>query len=149
MNVESGFNPDSVSHANARGLLQVIPMTGIKIATSIGQDPYGPYDLMDYQVSIRFGVWYFARLVEKFHGRHFLAMAGYNGGPHQVARWLTQRGTAMDLDAFVETIPFNEARNYVQKATRYLGVYQRIYEGSARLYVGNRLDGRFLPQPNY
>jgi soluble lytic murein transglycosylase len=149
IHIESSFNPDSISHANARGLLQVIPMTGIKIATAMGIDDYGPADLLDPNTSLRFGAWYMAQLVQKFHGQEPLAIIGYNGGPHFVARWLAMRGHALELDAFIETVPFDEARNYVKKALRVIGSYRRLYHGQPILYLGNALDPTFLPLPNY
>lgn len=149
MRVESEFNPDTVSWADARGLLQVIPKTGIKVAWSMGVDEYGPHDLLDERLSIQFGTWYLGQTVAKFQGQELLAAAGYNGGPHNVARWLTMRGHAMDLDAFIETIPYDESRNYAKKTLRYIGIYLRIYEGRDRVYVGNQLETRFLAHPNY
>ena len=149
MTVESSYNPDSISHADARGLLQVIPRTGIKVASSMGVDDYGPHDLLDERMSIRFGTWYLAQLVHKFHGQEPLAIAGYNGGPHNVARWLTMRGHALELDEFIETIPFDQARLYVKKVLRFIGIYRRIYERESTLYVGNALDPTFEVDPNY
>ncbi|OIP37868.1 MAG: hypothetical protein AUK47_12900 [Deltaproteobacteria bacterium CG2_30_63_29] len=149
MTVESSYNPDSVSVADARGLLQVIPKTGIKVATSLGVDNYGPHDLLDERVSIRFGTWYFSELVKKFQGQELFAIAGYNGGPHNVARWLAMRGHALEMDEFVETIPFDQARNYTKKVLGFAGLFQRIYENNPTLYVGNTIDASFREQPNY
>ncbi|MDX9722696.1 MAG: transglycosylase SLT domain-containing protein [Myxococcota bacterium] len=149
MRIESAFNPDSISFADARGLLQVIPMTGRKIAEALGVDPFGADMLLDEQISIRFGAFYLAALLHKFNGQDFLAMAGYNGGPHNVARWLTQRGHSMPMDAFVETIPYPETKNYVKKGTGVAATYMQLHEGSHFLYVGNHIDTQFLPQPNF
>lgn len=148
MGVESTYNPDSISTAEAIGLLQVIPRTGVKVATSIGDRDFGPYDLTDEEVAIDQGVWYFARLVRKFKGQELLAMAGYNGGPHRVAAWMDKRGQ-MPLDEFVEEIPFTQARGYVKKVTRYLATYLQLYEGRDSLYIGQNVETDYRKHPNY
>ncbi|MFB6351397.1 MAG: transglycosylase SLT domain-containing protein, partial [Bradymonadaceae bacterium] len=148
MTVESAYNPDSISPAQAIGLLQVIPRTGIKVATWLGDDDFGPHDLIDEEVAIEQGVSYFGSLVRKFRGQELLAVAGYNGGPHRVAAWMDKRGT-MPLDEFVEEVPFTQARNYVKKVTRYLGLYLRLYEGRKRLYIGQTIDGDYKHYPNF
>ena len=149
MKVESSFNPDSISYADARGLLQVIPKTGIKCAVTLGVDEYGPHDLLNEEISIFFGAWYFSALLHKFHGQPLLAFAGYNGGPHNVARWLTKRGHALSMDEFVETIPFTQSRNYAKKVYRFTALYLRLYERQHHLYIGNELNTDFLVDPNY
>ncbi len=148
MTVESGYNPDTVSHADARGLLQVIPKTGNKVAAAMREDNFGPYDLMTPDTSLRHGAWYFARLLDKFKGQEPLAIASYNGGPHNVQRWLTHKHD-QPLDEFVEEIPFNEARRYTKRVLRYLGVFLRLYEGNKGLYIGNNINGDSLVVPRY
>lgn len=148
MTVESAHNPDSISTAEAIGLLQVIPRTGIKVAEWVGDDDFGPYDLVDEEVAIQQGVQYFSSLVRKFRGQELLAMAGYNGGPHRVATWL-ERKSPMPLDEFVEEVPFRQARLYVKKVTRYLALYLRLYEGRTSLYVGQELNRNPRPDPNF
>lgn len=148
MTVESAYNPDSVSYADARGLLQVIPKTGNKVAADIGDNRFGQYDLLDPETSIRHGAWYFARLVKKFKGQEPLAIASYNGGPHNVSRWLIHKH-GEPLDEFVEEIPFNQARRYTKKVLRFLALFLRIYEGSEGIYVGQNLRGDVLADPRY
>lgn len=151
MNIESAFNPDSISHAGAYGLLQIIPVTGYKIADAFGVEGFGPYDLIKPEVSIRMGTWYFARVMRKFHGDASLAMAGYNGGPHQVARWLTAWGGKMAHDAFIELIPYDEARNYVKKGMARMLIFYRIdrHDPTAFFEIPNALSPEFETMPNY
>lgn len=150
MLVESSFNPDSLSVADAMGLLQVIPRTGYKIADLFGSEDFGPFDLLEEDHSIEQGVFYFSRLVQKFHGQELFAFAGYNGGPHRIADWLDMRGRRIPLDEFIEEIPFNESRGYAKKVLRFLNVYLRIYEGyDGELYVGQNIRPDYLPQPNF
>lgn len=148
MTVESAYNPDSVSYADARGLLQVIPKTGGKVAADIGDNRYGPYDLLDPETSIRHGAWYFARLVKKFRGQEPLAIASYNGGPHNVQRWLLHKDH-VPLDEFVEEIPFDQARRYTKKVLRFLALFLRLYEDTDELYVGQALSSDILVDPRY
>lgn len=148
MTVESSFNPDSVSTAEALGLLQVIPRTGLKTAELLGDEDFGHYDLLDEDVAIRHGVFYFSQLVRKFHGNELLAMAGYNGGPHRVAEWMDMRGD-MPLDEFVEEIPYDQAREYTKKVSRFLHMFLRLYEGEYALYIGNDLKRDWRTMPNF
>ncbi len=148
MTVESAYNPDSVSVAEALGLLQVIPRTGLKTAELLGEEDFGHYDLLDEDVAIRHGVFYFSRLVDKFHGQELFAIAGYNGGPHRVAEWIDQRGD-MPMDEFVEEIPFDQARGYTKKVTRFLHLFLRLYEGEDELYIGQRIDRTWHTMPNF
>lgn len=151
MNIESAFNPDSVSHADAYGLLQIIPMTGYKIAEALQDNDFGPYDLIRPEHSIQMGTWYFAQILRKFNGDAALSMASYNGGPHQVARWLTAYGGKVERDAFIELIPYNEARNYVKKGMARLLIFQRIdhHDPSFFFELPNDLPQSFLEMPNY
>lgn len=148
MTVESSFNPDSVSTAQALGLLQVIPRTGLKIAELLGDPNHGHYDLLDEDVAIEHGVFYIGRVIRKFHGQEQLAFAGYNGGPHRIAEWLDQRGD-QPLDEFIEEIPHNQAREYTKKVTRFIGLYMRTYEHIDRVYIGQNLRRDYKKMPNF
>lgn len=151
MNIESAFNHDSISHANAYGLLQIIPMTGYKVADALGVENFGPYDLIKPEVSIAMGTWYFAQILHKFQGYATLSMAAYNGGPHQVARWLTAYSGKIDHDAFIELIPYNEARNYVKKGMARLLIFERIDSADSKYFfaIPNTLPSHFEAMPNY
>ena len=150
MLVESSFNPDSISIADALGLLQVLPRTGLKIADLFGADDFGPFDLLEQEHSIEPGIFYFSRLVEKFHGQELLAFAGYNGGPHRVSGWLDMRGHQMPHDEFIEEIPFDQSRDYAKKTLRFLYTYLQLYEDyDEGLYVGQNLRTDYLPQPDF
>lgn len=151
MNIESAFNPDSISHSDAYGLLQIIPMTGYKIADAMHIQNFGPYDLIRPENSIAMGTWYFAQILKKFHGYATLSMAAYNGGPHQVARWLTAYSGKIDHDAFVELIPLNEARNYVKKGMARLLLFHRIDMNDSKAFfeIPNTLPESFEEMPNY
>jgi len=123
MAIESAFSPFVVSSAGAMGLLQIMPRTGWRIARALGRPGFHLDDLFCPEVNLRFGIWYLAALVERFRGQLPLALAGYNGGPHNIQRWLRARKTVPELDAFVEEIPFTETRAYVKKVVGLAGRY--------------------------
>ncbi len=126
MRRESAFKPDVVSSADARGLMQIIPPTMREIASrlKLPADSMSADDLYSPAVNIRFGTWYLNALMQRF--KHpSLAAAGYNAGPTAVARWLKQRGQ-LELDEFVEEIPYKETRGYVKQVTADLGVYHQL-----------------------
>jgi len=138
--VESAFNALAISYANARGLVQVLPVTGNLIARRRKDWEFSAEDLLRPEVSIQSGMWYMNQLLKKFQGQEPLAIASYNAGPHRMAEWLRLRGKNTDLDAFIEDIPFRQARRYVKRVLSLIGLYRRIYENCPVLYIGNRID---------
>lgn len=147
--VESNMCPDAISHADAYGLTQVIPKTGDRLAWEFGDRSFGIHALLDPHVSIRYGARYLGALVHKFHGQESLALVGYNAGPHRVARWLDWRGDRMDADEFLEMVPFRGARGYHQNILRFLAIYQLLYEGELRLYIGLDLNTSYQEAWNF
>ena len=91
MTVESKYNPWAISHADARGLMQVMPQTGALVTGRMGWPNFGTSLLYEPDVAIEISVWYFYQLLEKFHGQLPLAIASYNAGPHRGAAWLRER----------------------------------------------------------
>ena len=127
---ESRFNPRTVSWAHARGLMQLIPQTGMNVARLIGIRPYYTSRLHDPDVNIKMGCYYLAQLLKRFKGNKVLAVAAYNGGPVRVEKWM-RRWQALtgdvDMDEFVESIPLAETRRYVQKVMKSYNEYKRLY----------------------
>lgn len=129
MKAETNFRPDAMSPVGARGLMQVMTHTGRKVASMIGIEITGD-DLFRPQVSIEIGARYLQRNLKKFKGKIPLAAAAYNGGPHRVHSWLYQFGR-LDMDEFIEHIPFQETRRYVKKVTSYYTLYNLLYNKDA------------------
>jgi len=122
---ESLFESLSFSSAAAHGLMQIIPSTGQEIATALKWPDYSRTDLYKPYVSIKFGVYYLARQRDGFDDDLYAALAAYNGGPGNSARWkAASRG---DPDLFYETISFSETRLYIRRIVEYSAVYQRLY----------------------
>jgi len=123
---ESRFDPQALSVAGARGLMQIMPGTGKDIAKSLKVRPFGEQKLYDPELNIRFGSWYLARLLEEFGGKTHLAVAAYNAGPRAVRDWLA-RFPNLAEDEFAERIPYAETRNYVVRVLTSRQVYKILY----------------------
>lgn len=128
MRVESVYNPRIISYAGAVGLMQIMPATGTFIARAQDRDRFTVEDLMEPEINIDFAAWYLASLIERFDGRIPLAVAAYNGGPHNVRLWLRQHNENMPLEAFLETIPFSQTHRYVRRVLTHYEAY-RAQEG--------------------
>lgn len=123
---ESVFDPRSHSRASARGLMQVIPATGKRIAKELSVPDFKQTDLHDPETSIRFGTYYLATVRERFEGDLVAALAGYNAGPGRPARWWPEL-TGRPLDEVIERIPFSETRGYVKNILRNYEIYRHWY----------------------
>jgi soluble lytic murein transglycosylase len=124
MRVESVYDPEIVSYAGAVGLLQIMPRTGRLIANRLGLTDFRTDDLLDPATNIELAAWYLASLLERFDGRLPLAIAAYNGGPHNVRRWMEEHGPRMPLDAFLERIPFDQTFRYVRRVLSHYAAYR-------------------------
>jgi len=124
---ESRFNPQALSPAGARGLMQIMPMTGKKLARQLRISNYSDELLYDPEVNIQMGTRYLASLLEEFGGREVLALASYNAGPHVVRQWLAQQEGSFREDDFVENIPYAETRNYVVRVMSNATMYRLLY----------------------
>lgn len=120
MRQESGFDPDAVSAAHAVGLMQLLPETARPIADELSID-HDDARLTSPPFAIRIGARVLRKLLDRFHGSVPLAVAAYNGGVDSVERWLS-RAQGLELDTFVERIPYDETRDYV---VRVMGNFAR------------------------
>ncbi|MCM8731328.1 lytic transglycosylase domain-containing protein [Hephaestia sp. GCM10023244] len=132
---ESQFDRAAVSHAGARGLMQLMPGTAREVANRIGLD-YQPSSLtVDTDYNIQLGSTYFKRMYANY-GSYPLAVAAYNAGPGNVNKWLAANGDprtgAVDMIAWIEAIPFTETRNYVQRVLENAVVYDLLEPARAR-----------------
>ena len=124
---ESAYQADVMSVSNARGLMQLLPVTAERVAQALGEPPPGDLDLFDPALNIRYGSWYLAALLGGF-GHEALALAGYNGGPFNVKSLLLARpGTPLDI--FIESLPREETVAYVKKIIAGRCLYEEAYFG--------------------
>ena len=122
---ESAFNPQAVSTANARGLMQLIPSTAKLSARRMGLSSPSVTRLHEPGLNIKLGSFHLGWLVERFDGQTALAVAAYNAGEKRVDRW-TKNKKQLALDVWVEQIPFKETRNYVKNVLAFRQVYSEL-----------------------
>ena len=126
---ESNFDAVVISHANAVGLMQVLPSTGRAYARKMGIRPFSPNRLTNAEVNVRIGTQIFINSIKKFGGVHF-ALAAYNAGDSRVAGWQRER-PGMPQDEFIDDIPFSETQNYVKRILGTAEDYRRLYGSKA------------------
>ena len=129
---ESVFDTDARSAANARGLMQVVPATGAAEAKRLGLPWHGAETLYDADTNIAIGTAYLRKVLDRYGGKPYFAIAGYNAGPTPLQRWQSQR-PGMDPDFWIETISYKETRDYVARVLAFSTIYDW------------RLDGKALP----
>jgi soluble lytic murein transglycosylase len=122
---ESTFDATIKSHANAIGLMQIVPATGRQYARRLRIPHYSVGKLSDAAVNARIGTVYFADLVNRMGGVPY-ALASYNAGPGPVARWIAER-PGIATDEFIDDIPYPETQNYVKKILGTAEDYRRLY----------------------
>lgn len=125
---ESNFDAAAVSHAGARGLMQLMPRTARGVARQLRVRFSRNRLTRDKNYNIRLGQAYLGQMLNKFDGSYILAIASYNAGPSAAARWVRQYGDprepGVDVIDWVESIPYRETRNYVQRVLENLQVYR-------------------------
>jgi len=133
---ESAFDREAVSRAGARGLMQLMPATAKQMARSLEVSYSADRLLTDPGYNLRLGRQYLEGLLDNFGGSYVLAVAAYNAGPARVRQWTRDYGDprAKDTDVvdWVESIPFGETRNYVQRVLENLQIY-RLRVGDPKL----------------
>jgi len=142
---ESAFDPQAVSHAGARGLMQLMPATARRTAKTF-KIRYSPGKLTsDPDYNAMLGSAHLKELLETFDGNYVLAVAAYNAGEGRVRRWLRNNGDPRtdEVDAvdWIELIPFTETRDYVQRVMGNLQVYRTrlAQDGAAPLRLSKDL----------
>jgi soluble lytic murein transglycosylase len=122
---ESSFNPDAVSAAGARGLMQLLPSVGAAVARAKGYPLWDPALLFDADVNLELGTTHLASSMRS-GSPTARALAAYNAGASRVARWINRPGSA-DPELFAEWIPYTETRDYVRIVQRNRDVYHALY----------------------
>ncbi|MEM7606832.1 MAG: lytic transglycosylase domain-containing protein, partial [Myxococcota bacterium] len=136
--VESVYQPQIVSYAGAVGLAQIMPRTGTLIAHELDRNDFVTSDLLEPETNLDFAAWYLASLIERFDGHVPLAIASYNGGPHNVRRWLADHPRDLPLDAFLEHIPFEQTHRYVRRVLGHYEAY-RAKDGLSMVRLATQL----------
>ncbi len=126
---ESEFNVKVISHANAYGLMQLLPATGRQLSRRFGVRRFSAIQLLAADRNLQLGTYFFHDLLEKYGGQKEVALASYNAGPGRANLWRTW-GPFREPAEFIETVPFHETRGYIQIVLRNADVYRRLYAGA-------------------
>lgn len=133
MRQESMLDRNAQSAVGARGLMQVMPKTGQQIARELNEQWLSDGSLFNADTNIKYGTYYFKKLLNRFSGHLALAIAAYNAGPGNVAKWLPL-DKAVPADIWMETIPYKETRKYVASVLSYTMIYQqRLQSGVLKI----------------
>jgi soluble lytic murein transglycosylase len=133
---ESQFDRNAVSHAGARGLMQLMPGTARETSGKISL-AYRPEALnSDITYNIQLGSTYFQRMLSYYNGSYPLAVAAYNAGPGNVNKWLVRNGDprsgGIDILDWIEQIPLSETRGYVHRVLENAVMYDHLNPERAR-----------------
>ncbi len=141
---ESAFNPLATSPKGARGLMQLMPRTAHRTAGKL-KLPYSPRRLTtDPDYNMILGQAHLADMIELFDGSYIMALAAYNAGPSKVRKWRRRNGDprdyAVDAIDWIELIPIDETRNYIQRVMEDLQIYRhRLADAQMALSLENDL----------
>lgn len=143
---ESEFNVSAVSHAGARGLLQLLPGTAKSVAKKAGLGYFPERLTTDAAYNATLGAAFLGEQLGRFDGSYVLTFAGYNAGPARARDWVRRYGDprGKDIDTvvdWIERIPFAETRAYVQRVMENYQVYKMRLSGSFDI-EGDLIKGR-------
>lgn len=126
---ESEFDPKVVSYANAHGLSQIMPPTGRELARRLRIPGYSNSLLFNPEINIRMGAFHLRNMFNYFNQKAEHTIASYNAGMGRVGGWLktTPASSFREPAEWVETIPFDQTRGYVQSVLRNADFYRRLY----------------------
>jgi len=128
---ESEFIWHSSSWAGAKGLMQMLPSTAALTARRAGVEFDYARLIVDPAFNTQLGAALLGQLIEDERGSRELAFAAYNAGPGRVAQWIAAHGDprdgTVDLVDWIERIPFDETRDYVERVSENLGVYRQRF----------------------
>ena len=132
---ESEFYPNAISRSGALGIVQVMPSTAKNTAKKLGIKYNKKKLLNDIDYNIHIGSKYLYSLIDYYDGSKILAIASYNAGPTNVNKWIKQYGDPRNIETnainWIELIPFNETRNYVQRVIENYIIYQQVFINAA------------------
>jgi soluble lytic murein transglycosylase len=120
---ESAFNKNARSPTGAQGLMQIMPQTGRQIAKDLNERWTGNNSLYNPVKNLKYGSYYYQKLLNQFDGHYAIALAAYNAGPNRVKQWLPDE--TIPADIWIETIPYSETRDYVTSVLAYTLIYQQ------------------------
>jgi soluble lytic murein transglycosylase len=138
---ESMLDEHARSAVGALGLMQIMPETGKQIARNLNEPWQSDNALLQPDINIKYGAFYYKQLLGQFDGHFALATAAYNAGPNKVVKWLPSQGS-IPADIWIETIPYKETRKYVMSVLSYATIYQQRMLKETLKITGFLLDVR-------
>lgn len=123
---ESDFKTNAVSSKNAFGLMQLTYETANWCAGKIGIDNVSEDDLLNPEINIKLGVFYFTYLRQRYDDFN-TALAAYNAGMGKVDGWLADSRYSDDGKT-IKTTPYKETNNYITKINNNLNIYRFLYK---------------------
>ncbi len=127
INVESNFDKNAISHREARGLMQISPITGRWAAETLSIEDFSLDKLFEPDINIMIGTWYLNMLSQEFNNNIQLILAAYNGGSGNVSKWLEDEKYCED-GVNLKKIPFKETEEYVEKVLKNYQMYKILYK---------------------
>ncbi len=128
---ESFFDPNAVSHAGAKGLMQLMDLTAAEVA---GKLNVSEYNLFSPEISIRFGSFYLSEMKRRLSGQSIQAVCAYNAGLSRVRGWLRDfppdlpgKSPVAEECLFLESVPFGETRDYAKRVFTSASIYSALY----------------------
>jgi soluble lytic murein transglycosylase len=131
---ESLFDKNAESVANAKGLMQIIPSTAKLVSNNLKIKYNEDMLKSNPDYNMKLGSYYINKLINQFDGSYVLAIASYNAGPGNVRKWMKKYGDPRNASSheevidWIEHIPFEETRNYVQRVMENTQVYRHILD---------------------
>jgi len=144
MRQESLFRKDAVSRADARGVMQMLPATALAVARRWHMPPTARDALFDPSIALPLGAAYLRELLDKYSGNLPLTLAAYNAGPAAVDRWVPPQ--SMEAAIWIENIPYNETRGYVQHIVEHIVAFAYV-RGADPPRLATLLAGLEVPAP--
>lgn len=123
---ESGYRPDAVSDVGARGLMQIMEDTFDWIKFKLDDEDTLYYQMFEPETNIEYGCYLLGYLYDEF-GNVETAVAAYHAGRGQVNEWLSDSSISAD-GVHLDTIPISDTAHYVDKVTKAMDIYVRLYD---------------------
>lgn len=136
MRQESRFVTQAKSSAGAAGLMQVMPATARWVAQKIGMKDYRNTLISQLDINLKLGTYYMKNVLSTLGNNPVLASAAYNAGPGRARRWMGDK--PLEGAIYVESIPFDETRDYVKKVMSNTVYYAKLF-GQSTLTLKQRL----------
>lgn len=144
MRTESSFRPAVKSPVGAYGLMQIMPGTATQIGRSDKDARAHAARFKSPESNVWLGGWYLARLLERYNGQLAPAIGAYNAGPGAMDKWIASHG-GMELDEFVERVPYRETRRYIRRVLETYMVYRRL-GGKPLVQLTQKVNSGTVPE---